>query len=169
MIGNICNAGDYRTLPTHGLIFLWARGHLLAMHWRYIIGATLILCYSFSIVLAGLWAFCKSHGHREYSLCSILLQRLSIVCCGLRCSVLLPFLRAYGFILSKSLLVSLHLVCGLSILHFSPSVACHCCARQRLYLLLESACHRRRVWKTVCTHCCWWQSPRKTARHSYER
>ena len=169
MIGNICIAGDFRTWPTHGLIFPETRGHLLAMHWRYIIGTTLILCYSFSVVLTGLRAICKSHGLHEYSLWSILLQRLSIVCCGLRCSILLPFLRPCGFILCKSLLVSLHLVCGLSILHYAPSVAYHCCAKQRLYLLLECACHHHRVWKTVCTPCYWWQSPHKTARHSYNK
>ena len=151
MIGNICNAGDYRTWPTHGLIFLWECGHLLAMHWRYIIGATIMLCYYFSIVLVGLWVVCKSHGHCECYLCSILLQCLRVACCGLRCSILLPFLHACGFILCKSLLVSLHLVCGLSILHFAPSVACHCYAKQRLYLLLECACHHRRVWKK-CVH-----------------
>ena len=58
-------------------------------------------CHSPSAFCAGLWAVCKSHGRRECSLCSILLQRLSIACCGLRCLVLLPFLHACGFILCK--------------------------------------------------------------------
>ena len=133
MIGNIWNAGDYRTWPTYGLIFLWECGHLLAMHWRYIIGATLILCYYFSVVLAGLRAVCKSHGHREHSLCFILLQRLSIGCRDLQCSALLLFLCAYGFILCKSLLVSFALglrpVCNST---WPFSMAYHCCAKLRL-------------------------------------
>ena len=114
----------------HGLIFLRERGHILAMYWRYIIDANLTLCYSSSIVYAGLWLSGRSHGGRECSLCSILLQRLSVTCWSLWCLVLFPFLCICGFILCKSLLVSFALglwpICNST---WPFSVACHCYAK----------------------------------------
>ena len=56
MIGNICNAGDYRVRPMHGFDFLVARGHLLAKHWSYKILVTLNALSFPSNVHAGLRA-----------------------------------------------------------------------------------------------------------------
>ena len=51
----------------HGLKYWRARGHLLAMYWRYKTIATLTLCHSPSAVHAGLRAALQGfHGRREF-------------------------------------------------------------------------------------------------------
>ena len=114
--------------------YLRARGHLLAMYWWYITLVTLN-ALSFSLQCSCWTSGCsaRSYGGRECSPYSILLQCLSLRCCSLWCSVLLPFICNCGFLLCKSLLVSFSLglrpICNAIFLF---SVACHCCVKLRL-------------------------------------
>ena len=63
MIGTQVN---YWNRPMHGLKYWRARGHLLAVYWRYKTIATLTLCHSPFAVHAGLRAALQGfHGSRE--------------------------------------------------------------------------------------------------------
>ena len=70
---------NYWNRPMHGLKYWMARGHLLAMYWRYKTIVTLTLCHSPSVVHAGLQATLQGfHGGRECPSCSSLFQYLGL-------------------------------------------------------------------------------------------
>ena len=159
MIGMIETQTNYWKRPMHGLNYLRAHGHLLSVYWRYKTIATLTLCHSPFAVHAGLRAALQGfHGGRECPSCSSLFQYLGLTCCSLLSMVLLPNFLIVGLYSMRVYWFFFALACGLFV---APSWLPRGLSLQweaKIYLLLVGLHHHRRVWRFVCTPCCWWQS-----------